>query len=137
MSGLRVVAPIDDLVRVAGGGSNVPYAFTLRQGTERSRLILRIRLSGSGILNDVTRELQMMRAVRDLLPVPEPYWSTDDPAWFGAAALVTEFMAGVRSAGDRRRGPAGWVPSSPPSSAGSSASSSSPTGPIFTSPSWR
>jgi aminoglycoside phosphotransferase (APT) family kinase protein len=88
---------IEDVTRLAGGGSNALYAFTLCRAEKRERLVLRLRLAGSGMLNPVAREFQMMRAGGSIMSVPRPCWQTEDASYFGAPALITEFSRGVQS----------------------------------------
>lgn len=87
---------IENLQRMAGGGSNASYCFTLVRSGLRERVVLRVKQPGT-IETYVPREFQMMVAVQELLPVPKPYWVTNDSRWFGAPALICGFVDGVQA----------------------------------------
>ncbi|MFC0529105.1 phosphotransferase family protein [Phytohabitans kaempferiae] len=90
-------ARVSDLRRLSGAGTNELYAFTLHRGGARESLVLRVKVPGSGVVTHLGREVQAMRAVDGLIPVPRPRWSTHDARYLGAPAVVTDFSPGVQA----------------------------------------
>lgn len=88
---------VSNFVRIAGGGTNDLFSFDFQnEEAQRKKLLLRVK-KGASIITDLRREAQMMRVARQWMPVPEPLMVIEDPQYFGAQALVCEFVDGVQS----------------------------------------
>ncbi|MEU7812223.1 phosphotransferase family protein [Pseudonocardia sp. NPDC049154] len=94
---LPQVTGIGPLVRMSGAGTNELYSVVLESGTESERAVLRIKTPGSGVLTHVGRECRMMEVAAEVMPVPPPRLYTQDPAYFGAPAMLTDFALGVQA----------------------------------------
>ncbi|MBE7163161.1 MAG: phosphotransferase family protein, partial [Williamsia herbipolensis] len=82
---------VRDLGRLPGGASKEQFVFTLDRavdGAARSdRLVLRMDPLGSPVESSRRREAEVLRIVHGVIPVPELFFATDDPAELGAPAL--------------------------------------------------
>lgn len=85
------------LNRLAGGGANDSYRFTLVRENRADDLVLRIKAPAGICVTEVEREFQILRATHGVIPVPEPYWMTTDPEHFGEPALICGKVSGVPS----------------------------------------
>jgi aminoglycoside phosphotransferase (APT) family kinase protein len=92
---------LENLRRLAGGASKEQFVFDLdwtRDGTARSdRMVLRMDPPASMVETARSREFEALRAVAGTLPVPEVFWSTEDPDDLGAPALICGMAPGVAS----------------------------------------
>ena len=94
---------VEDFRRIPGGGSNATFRFALKRAGEVVQLILRVKQPGC-VDTMITREFEMMQALYGELPIPRPYWYTEDPTYLGAPAMVLEFADGVQSPpGDNKK----------------------------------
>lgn len=89
------------LSRLAGGASKEQFLFDLtwvQDGVERKdRMVLRMNPPASVVETSRTREFEALQALRGTLPVPEVFWTTEDPTVLGEPALVCGFVDGVAS----------------------------------------
>jgi aminoglycoside phosphotransferase (APT) family kinase protein len=92
---------ITGLNRLAGGASKEQFVFELdwsdAGGPRHDRMVLRRDPPASLVETPRLREVEVLRAVRDTLPVPEVFWATEDPAELGAPAMICGFVEGVVS----------------------------------------
>ncbi len=92
---------VHDLRRLAGGASKEQFVFSLTADGEVSRrCVLRLEPVEGVALTSRQRELEAMRIVQDVAPVPEVLWIDPDGAELGRPALVTEFVEGVTKPSD-------------------------------------
>jgi aminoglycoside phosphotransferase (APT) family kinase protein len=92
-------ARLIDLEPLTGGASKQHFLFQIEErGPQRRRrsLVLRTALAESlGTAPDLQRELEVQRAMRAVVPVPEALCADPDGADFGAPAIVLEHMPGT------------------------------------------
>jgi aminoglycoside phosphotransferase (APT) family kinase protein len=92
---------LENLRRLPGGASKEQFVFDLdwtRDGeTRHDRMVLRMDPPASMVETPRAREFEALRAVAGVLPVPEVFWSTEDPADLGAPALICGLVTGVAS----------------------------------------
>jgi aminoglycoside phosphotransferase (APT) family kinase protein len=99
----RLDAPFQlrNVRRMPGGASKEQFAFELdwsdRNGARSDRMVLRMDPPASLVETPRLREVEVLRALGDTLPVPEVFWATEDPAELGSAAMVCGFVDGVVS----------------------------------------
>lgn len=99
----RLDAPftISDLRRMAGGASKEQFVFELewsRDGTARKdKMVLRMDPPASLVETPRLREVEILQALGDTLPVPEVFWGTEDPDDLGSPAMICDFIQGVVS----------------------------------------
>ena len=58
-------------------------------------MMLRMDPAESHNATSKLREFELLRAMKDVLPVPDAYWVDDDARWFPQPALIYEFLDGV------------------------------------------
>jgi aminoglycoside phosphotransferase (APT) family kinase protein len=88
-------ATVTAVKKLAGGGANRSYRFTLTDGEVAEQLVLRVKVPGACCPTDAQREFEMMRAVQGVLPTPTPRWLLPDGGPFGADALIMSHEKGV------------------------------------------
>ncbi|MFT4564582.1 MAG: aminoglycoside phosphotransferase (APT) family kinase protein [Gammaproteobacteria bacterium] len=94
---------VDDLRRLAGGASKEQFVFTLNaDGQPPKRCVLRLEPVEGVAITSRQRELEAIRAVSDVVPVPEVLWIDPDGDALGRPALITEFVQGVTKPSDTR-----------------------------------
>jgi aminoglycoside phosphotransferase (APT) family kinase protein len=85
---------------LTGGASKLQLGFTLdwKDVDGRARtdsMILRMDPSEPINTTDKGREFEVVSALRDVLPVPRPYWVDTEARWFPEPALVYGIVPGV------------------------------------------
>lgn len=93
---------------LVGGASKIQLAFTLTNeapggAVETRRMVVRMDPSESLNATSRTRELEMLRAFRGVVPVPEAYWVDAEAHWFPEPALVYAYADGVTRPSDSPR----------------------------------
>lgn len=88
---------ITDLGRLAGGASKEMFCFSLRHdgSAEPERLVLRMDPLESIVETSRRREAEILRAIRDTVPVPEVRALDHEGEHLGQSGVVTSFVAGV------------------------------------------
>lgn len=87
---------IENLRRLAGGASKEQFVFTLTaEDRPPVNCVLRLEPIEGVALTSRQRELEAMRAVSCVAPVPEVLWIDPDGAALGRPALITTFVDGV------------------------------------------
>ena len=87
---------VEDLRRLAGGASKEQFVFTLTaDGQSSRRCVLRLEPVEGVAITSRQRELEAMRAVSCVAPVPEVLWIDPDGTALGRPALITAFVDGV------------------------------------------
>jgi len=87
---------VDDLRRLAGGASKEQFVFTLvADGQPERRCVLRLEPVEGVAITSRQRELEAMRTVSGVAPVPEVLWIDADGDALGRPALITGFVEGV------------------------------------------
>lgn len=93
---------IDGIARLAGGASKEQFVFGLdweQNGRRRQdRLVLRMDPPGSMVETPRLREFEVLQMLGGVVPVPQAYWATDDPAELGAPAMICGYVPGSASA---------------------------------------
>jgi aminoglycoside phosphotransferase (APT) family kinase protein len=81
---------------LTGGSSKEQYFFQVdRPGEPSTQYVLRLQPAESIVETHRLREFQAIRALQDVIPVPEACWVDPEGEELGQAALVTRFCAGV------------------------------------------
>jgi aminoglycoside phosphotransferase (APT) family kinase protein len=88
---------VSDLARMAGGASKEQFTFTLEWEGRRERLVLRMDPPASLVETPRLREVEVIHALGDALPLPVVHFATDDPEELGAPAMICSFVTGVVS----------------------------------------
>lgn len=88
---------VTDLEPLPGGASKEQFSFALERDGRTDRMVLRMSPPASVVETGRVRELQMLRAVEGVLPVPHAYWATEELADFGEPAIISGFVLGVAS----------------------------------------
>jgi|GEM_PF-200384 len=83
-----------------GGVSKIQLGFRLEWTDEAGlrrdeELVVRMDPSEGSNTTSRLREFELLRAFRDIVPVPEVFWLDRDAKWFPEPALVYAFAAGV------------------------------------------
>lgn len=83
-----------------GGVSKIQLGFTLswsdpRLGERIERLVVRMDPSESLNATSRLREAELLRALKEVVPVPEVFWLDEYGRWFPEPALVYAFVPGV------------------------------------------
>jgi aminoglycoside phosphotransferase (APT) family kinase protein len=78
-----------------GGASKIQMGFDLSRGGRTDRMMLRMDPAESHNATSKVREFELLRAMKDVLPVPDAYWVDDDARWFPQPALIYAFVDGV------------------------------------------
>ncbi len=87
---------INGLRRLAGGASKEQFVFTLTSpGQPDRQCVLRLEPVEGVAITSRQRELEAMRAVSRVAPVPEVLWIDPDGSALGRPALISEFVQGV------------------------------------------
>ena len=84
----------------SGGASKIQMGFTLHgspDGGPPRALPMVIRMEPGESVNSTsrTREFELLRAMRGIVPVPEVHWVDADGRWFPEPALIYAFCPGV------------------------------------------
>lgn len=89
-------ATVSRVSRMGGGASKEQFVFTLvdTDGNE-GRYVLRMDPFEAITETDRCREFEVLKAVRDIIPVPEPLWLDPDGTDFGQPAAIMGFVPGV------------------------------------------
>jgi len=90
---------------LAGGASKLQVAFDLdwehpQRGRETTRMVVRMEPAASLVESSRLREFQIIRAMRDVVPVPTAYWVDEAGAHLPYPAIVYGFVDGVTKPGD-------------------------------------
>ena len=89
-------AVVGDVARLGGGASKEQFVFSLtRPGGAPERFVLRMDPEEAITETSRAREWDVLRAMRDVVPVPEPVWIDADGAHFPRPALIMEMMPGT------------------------------------------
>ena len=92
---------LENVRRLPGGASKEQFVFDLAwtQGgaARQDRMVLRMDPPASMVETPRAREFEALRAVAGTLPVPEVFWSTENPDDLGAPALICGMVPGVAS----------------------------------------
>ncbi|HEY2224108.1 phosphotransferase family protein [Actinomycetospora sp.] len=92
---------LERLRRLPGGASKEQFVFDLdwtRDGAPRhDRMVLRMDPPASMVETARSREFEALRAAHGTLPVPEVFWTTENPDDLGSPALICELVTGVAS----------------------------------------
>lgn len=89
-------AAIGNLARVGGGASKEQFFFDLlHPGGQRQRCVLRMDPLEAITETDRQREFEVLKAVRHIIPVPEPLWLDMDGSCFGRPAAIMAHVPGV------------------------------------------
>jgi len=92
---------VEDLSRLAGGASKEQFVFTLMADGQSPRsCVLRLEPVEGVAITSRRRELEAIRAVSDVVPVPEVLWIDPDGDALGRPALITGFVEGVTKPSD-------------------------------------
>lgn len=91
---------VHDLHWFTGGVSKIQVGFTLDRpqadGSTRSdHLVVRMDPSEGSNATSRAREFELLELVRDVVPVPAPYFLDADGAWFPEPAMIYAFAEGV------------------------------------------
>lgn len=86
---------IENLRRLAGGGSKEMFTFERVEGGTRTPLVLRMNPGESIVETHRLREFQVMKAMAGTVPVPEMHFVDGDGSKMGQSALVCGFVSGV------------------------------------------
>lgn len=88
-----VVGPVR---RLGGGASKEQFTFTLTTPDQRDdRYVLRMEPVQSISESDRQREFDLLKAVQNVIPAPEPVWLDKDGDIFGQPAAIMRFVDGV------------------------------------------
>lgn len=90
--------------RLSGGGSKEQFVFENRENGVCAKQVLRLDPIQSTVETDRRRECEILRAMRNVVPVPEIEALDADGTFFGRPALVMSFMPGVMQPTERRSG---------------------------------
>lgn len=98
---------LTNLRRLPGGASKEQFVFDLDRTVDgvprHDRMVLRMDPPASMVETARSREFEALRAVAGTLPVPEVFWSTEDPDDLGAPALICGLVPGVASPAEGSR----------------------------------
>lgn len=86
---------VDNLRRLAGGGSKEMFTFELHDGAAVHRRVLRMNPGESIVETHRLREFQVMKAMAGTVPVPEMFQVDADGSLMGQSALVCGFVSGL------------------------------------------
>ena len=89
-------AAVGDVARLGGGASKEQFVFSLtRPGGAPERFVLRMDPEEAITETSRAREWDVLRAMKGVVPVPEPVWIDADGAHFPRPALIMEMMPGT------------------------------------------
>lgn len=89
-------AKVTNLSRMGGGASKEQFVFDLAaRDVPARRCVLRMDPMEAAVITSRQREFEALRAVKDLLPVPEALCVDTDGSALGRPALITGFVEGV------------------------------------------
>jgi aminoglycoside phosphotransferase (APT) family kinase protein len=88
-------ASIENVSRMGGGASKEQFVFTLREGGDINRFVLRMDPLEAITETDRHREFQVLGAVQGTVPAPKPHWMDERGECFGRPAAIMEFVSGV------------------------------------------
>jgi aminoglycoside phosphotransferase (APT) family kinase protein len=102
-SDLGYEVAITDAKWLSGGASKLQVLFTLQWSgfdgaagqTESTRLVLRTEPAASITESSRRREFQVLRAVEEILPAPQPYWVDAESKYLPYPGIIYEFCRGV------------------------------------------
>lgn len=98
---------LENLRRMPGGASKEQFVFDLDWTYEgrprRDRMVLRMDPPASMVETPRSREFEALAAAAGVLPVPEVFWCTEDPADLGAPALIAGLVPGVAAPAEGSR----------------------------------
>ena len=85
---------------LTGGASKVQIAFELSwnapaRGPQRDRLVVRMDPSEASNTTSRVREVELLAAFQDQLPVPKVFWLDREARWFPEPAILYTFVPGV------------------------------------------
>ncbi|WP_324740289.1 phosphotransferase family protein [Tsuneonella sp. CC-YZS046] len=86
---------ISDVRRMSGGASKEQFLFIYDGPRGREQLVLRMDPLEGLLETCRRREAQVLRAMRDVVPVPEVLYVDADGSALGLPGLVTSFVSGV------------------------------------------
>ncbi len=91
----RPGATVSGVRRVGGGASKEQFFFTLTEGDREERFLLRMDPRSAITETDRAREFQLIAAMRDVVPVPEPVWIDNGARHFPQPAAIIRVVGGV------------------------------------------
>ncbi|MGB3754456.1 MAG: phosphotransferase family protein [Parerythrobacter sp.] len=88
-------ATIGDVSRLGGGASKEQFVFSLTtKGGEPQRYVLRMDPEEAITETSRSREWDVLRAMKGVVPVPQPIWIDAEGSTFPRPALIMEMMPG-------------------------------------------
>jgi aminoglycoside phosphotransferase (APT) family kinase protein len=88
-------AVVSGVARMGGGASKEQFIFTLTREGEGRHFVLRMDPLEAITETSRQREYEILKAMRGLVPVPDPIWLDADGAHFPRPAVIMEFVGGV------------------------------------------
>ncbi len=96
----RPGAAVSGVRRVGGGASKEQFFFTLSEGGEEEKFLLRMDPRSAITETDREREFTLIGAMQGRVPVPEPVWIDNDANHFPQAAAILRVVSGVTKPSD-------------------------------------
>ena len=88
-------AAVSGVRRVGGGASKEQFFFTLTEGGQEEKYLLRMDPGLAITETDRAREFVLLDAMNGVVPVPRPAWVDNDAAYFPQAAAIMHVVQGV------------------------------------------
>jgi aminoglycoside phosphotransferase (APT) family kinase protein len=88
-------AVVNSVARMGGGASKEQFVFTLSQSGEKRQFVLRMDPLEAITETSRQREFEILKAMRDIIPVPDPVWLDAEGAHFPRPAVIMDFIGGV------------------------------------------
>ncbi|MBI2799283.1 MAG: phosphotransferase family protein [Gammaproteobacteria bacterium] len=86
---------VSNLKRMGGGASKEQFVFEIPNVTGTTRCVLRMDPLEAAVLTNREREFAVLRAMQNVIPVPDALWLDSDGSVLGRPALITSFVSGV------------------------------------------
>ncbi|WP_145923686.1 MULTISPECIES: phosphotransferase family protein [Sphingopyxis] len=96
----RPGAAVSGVRRVGGGASKEQFFFTLSEGGEEEKFLLRMDPRSAITETDREREFILIGAMQGRVPVPEPVWIDNDAKHFPQSAAILRVVSGVTKPSD-------------------------------------
>jgi aminoglycoside phosphotransferase (APT) family kinase protein len=101
----RPDAHVDAVARIGGGASKEQFAFTLTEGTNSERYILRMDPIQTASETDRRREFEALGVYNRAVPAPRAEWLDHEGVAFGQPAAIMGFLDGVTKPTAANAGP--------------------------------
>lgn len=88
-------AVVSSVARMGGGASKEQFVFTLSQSGEKRQFVLRMDPLEAITETSRQREFEILKSMRDIIPVPDPVWLDADGTHFPRPAVIMDFIGGV------------------------------------------